>query len=72
MSKKLWIHNAVILSDDGKMVRYRPKCPQCGFVPTNITCGCCVVEAQAAMHEAECQKCHHTIEVMIGRSEETI
>lgn len=34
MANLAWAENAVIIADDGRNVKYHPKCPHCGFVNT--------------------------------------
>jgi len=37
-----YVVNGVIVSDDGRTVQYRTRCPKCGYVDTSTlyTCGC--------------------------------
>lgn len=37
-----YVVNGVVISDDGKTVRYRTRCPRCGNVDTSAiySCGC--------------------------------
>ena len=37
-----FVINGVVVSDDGRTVRYRTRCPRCGNVDlaTILTCGC--------------------------------
>ncbi len=37
MSVPAWAENAVIVSDDGRTVKYHVRCPYCGKVDTTTT-----------------------------------
>lgn len=68
MAKQAWAQNAVIIEDDGRFsIRYRPRCPECGYVPTNLSCGGTAQEGIRANHSATCQKCGKYFNIVISR-----
>lgn len=67
MAKQAWAQNAVITRDDGSYVRYRPRCPRCGYVPVNRECGGSAMEGVRAFYTDRCEKCGESFEIYISR-----
>ena len=68
MAKQAWAQNAVITRDDGSMcIRYKPRCPQCGYVPVNRDCGGTAQEGMNAHYSDRCDKCGASIDIVISR-----
>lgn len=52
--------NAVITSDDGRMIKYRYKCPSCGYVDNQESL--CSVSGRVKQNTTvSCFKCRKTI-----------
>lgn len=49
--------NAVITSDDGRMIKYRHQCPNCGYVD-NQEHLCSVSGRVSQCYTYSCSKCH--------------
>ena len=67
MQKEAWAQNAVITRDDGFSIRYRPRCPKCGFIPTYRDCGGSAREGVRAHDLGMCDKCGATFQIVISR-----
>ena len=68
MAKQAWAQNAVITSDDGgTAIRYRPRCPKCGYVPVNRECGGSAQEGVRAHYSDRCDKCGEFFDIVISR-----
>lgn len=61
-----WGENAVIVSDDGHVVRYRYRCPNCGAVDVGLQT-CSVSYGSSSSSFGNCIKCHKSFRVVIGR-----
>ena len=67
MAKQAWAQNAVIIQDDGFSVRYRPRCPECGYVPTNRNCGGTAQEGVRAHQSDRCDKFGLRFDIVLSR-----
>lgn len=45
--------NAVVVSDDGKMIKYRKKCPQCGVLDSQESL-CSILSGRVSNHYSAC------------------
>ena len=61
-----WGENAAIVSDDGRTVRYRYRCPDCGAVGVGLQT-CVVSYGSSSSSYGSCIKCHNSFRVVIGR-----
>ena len=68
MGKQAWAQNAIITKDDGRSVRFKPRCPKCGFVPVNRDRGGTASEGIRAATTDCCDKCGEYFEIIISRS----
>ena len=55
----------VIIEDDGRMVKYHPKCEHCGYVDTTTCEAQCDYESQVGYYH--CFKCEKTTEIVLYR-----
>lgn len=68
MGKQAWAQNAVIIEDDGKMcVRYRPRCPKCGYIPTYLNMAGTAQENVRSNTSGHCDKCGEYFSIVISR-----
>ena len=67
MAAQAWAENGVITRDDGFSVRWKPRCPYCGHVPTNRDCGGTASQGVRAHQYASCDKCGKSFDVIISR-----
>ena len=67
MAKQAWGQNAVITRDDGFSIRYKPRCPKCGYVPPNRECGGSAQEGIKAHYSDRCDKCGEYFDIVISR-----
>lgn len=67
MKKEAWAQNAVITQDDGFSIRYRPRCPKCGYVPINRDCSGTACAGVRANHFGICDKCGEKFSIVISR-----
>ena len=50
--------NVVITGDDGNMVKFKHKCPYCGYVDDHIEDLCSIVSGSVKVHSSyRCFKC---------------
>lgn len=66
MQKEAWAQNAVITRDDGFSIRYRPRCPKCGFIPTYRECSTATSGGRTS-DLGMCDKCRETFQIVISR-----
>lgn len=61
-----YVINGVVVSDDGRIVRYHTRCPQCGYVDTMTTCSahCAQITNNGSV---SCTKCHTRFEIQLRR-----
>ena len=62
-----WAQNAVIIADDGRNVRWKPRCPNCGYVPVNREMNGTAISHIRASHFDKCDKCGASIDIVISR-----
>ena len=67
MAEQAWGQNAIIVQDTGFSIRWRPKCPYCGYVPTNRTNGGTAQKGIRASYHDRYDKCGKSIDVVISR-----
>lgn len=67
MIKEAWAQNAVITRDDGRNIRYKPRCPKCGYVPPNRDCGGTASAGIRSSYFGSCDKCGETFTIVTGR-----
>ena len=66
MNVPAWAENAVIVSDDGRTVRYHYRCPMCGKVNTGTTCSI-YVGSGITNTNGSCFSCHKSFPIKFGR-----
>ena len=68
MSRAYAAQGAVIISDDGRQVRYHPQCPHCGKVNEGTTSNAAVGSGiRASLGIFNCFSCGKSFEVKINR-----
>lgn len=68
MARAYAVKGAVIISDDGTIVKYHPQCPKCGHVMEGTTCSGHVGSGvRANLGGACCPRCGAYIDVQINR-----
>ena len=67
MATQAWGQNAVIIEDDGLCVKWKPRCPNCGYVPVNRSCAGVAQEHIRAGYFERCDRCKTSIDVVISR-----
>lgn len=67
MNVPAWAENAVVVSDDGRTVRYHYRCPMCGKVDTRTTMSIYVGPGILANNMVLCSTCHKSFPVKFGR-----
>ena len=66
MSGSAWAENAVIVSDNGKTVRFRRQCPYCGKTDTTYTDEASV--GGSSNMTRSCRYCGKIIKITISRN----
>lgn len=61
-----WAENAVIVSDDGRQVKYHPRCPYCGKV-NHISLASTYVGSGITNCHGPCGSCLKIFPIKIGR-----
>lgn len=59
--------NAAIIEDDGKRVKYHPRCPYCGYLNDRSTSSA-VVSGPTGCGSYRCNKCGKSFSVKITRT----
>lgn len=67
MTEQAWGDNAVIVSDDGFNVHWKPKCPFCGYVPLNSEREDHARKGVGSVTYADCQRCGESFIVVLYR-----
>ena len=67
MSEQAWAQNAVIVEDNGRNVRWKPRCPFCGFIPPYRTAAGTAFKGIRANHHDRCDKCGKQIDIVVSR-----
>ena len=67
MAKQAWGQNAVITRDEGSYVRFKPRCPRCGYVPVNRESAGSAMEGTRAYYTDRCDKCGERFDIIISR-----
>lgn len=67
MEKQAWGQNAVITDDNGMHIRWKPRCPYCGFIPLNRDYGASIGAGGRTHDQVFCDKCGETIKVVFSR-----
>lgn len=67
MAAQAWAQNAIITQDSGFSVRFKPRCPYCGYVPPNRECGGTASTGCRAHYTDRCDKCGNVIDIVISR-----
>ena len=62
-----WAENAVVISDDGRNVKYHVRCPYCGKVNHNSTSGAYVGSGVTNCY-GSCSYCFKHFPIKLGRS----
>lgn len=63
----VWCENAVIISDDGRNIEWRPKCPDCWYVDTTSQMSSLPFSGAKLNIGHKCQYCKNTFIVHVGR-----
>ena len=61
------VSGAVIVSDNGTIVRFHPKCDKCGYVETNFTSQIHCAHGTSSSGGCSCPRCGQYSPTVIGR-----